>query len=426
MRILVIPERLNDLSRQFSQAAAELQKLDQHLARALNSLDWQVRQTANVEWRVNTARRKAQKCANDADQMARFLSQRAQDFQQADQQGAQGLGTTTSHFLTGLRSILPQAYSLLMAYITAGRVPAQKFLDSFGIQRYGPLARWLKIGVLDQRYKASKMIKGVGAGVGVGLGIAVDLLTADRIDEETISVAIIRNVGEYAIGTAVPVVGHVLIGNAAVQLAGAGVVAGSRALTPVVATSQAMAEDLHTSSDRLEAAIKRVDLGRITRDISEIIYDVEIAPRYEALKAAWQEPNLKNLGKAFMALNPMMPMLFTPQALSQETWQDVQKLGLDVFDFVLGVPDLALSGMFHAVTMDLATASKVSTFLPIPDEWKAAVTQFCEYTIDQLVSHPITVESVWQSITTGNFSPMIYSSTIFWVNSIQFTPVMTG
>lgn len=426
MRILITPERLVDLSRQFSQAAAELQQLDQRLGRALNALEWQVRQTANIEARVNAARRLAQNCADDAERIARFLNQRAQAFQQADQQSAQGLGTTTSSFLAALRSSLPQAYPLLLAYMTAGRVNAQKFLDVWGIHRYGPLAPWLKVGVLDQRYKVSRLVKGVGAGVGVGLGIAVDVLTAERIDEETISVAVIRNVGEHALGAAVPVVGGVLIGNAAVQLVGAGVVAGSRAVTPALATSQAMAEDLNTSSERLEAAFKRVDLGRITKDISEIVYDVTFAPRFEAIKAAWQEPNLKNLGWAFAVLNPMTPVL-TP-ASAQETWQDVKKLGLDVFDFVQGIPDLNQLAFSHTATFGLATVSKVFSALPVPGEQKDQVNQFSEYLIDWVISNPGAIKSAWQ--TMGNiipgFYPMGSASGLSWANSIQFTPVVTG
>jgi hypothetical protein len=100
MRILVIPERLDDFSRQMSQAANELRDLEGRLGRALGGLDWQVRQQANVEGQVHAARRQALALADEAGRLACFLTDRAAAFRQADAEGAQSLGDAVRPYIT--------------------------------------------------------------------------------------------------------------------------------------------------------------------------------------------------------------------------------------------------------------------------------------------------------------------------------------
>lgn len=90
MRILVTPERLLDLSRQMAQEAARLREMEGRLGRALGGLDWAVRQQANVEGQVHDARNRARALAERAEGMSRFLAERAQAFQQADQEAYAG------------------------------------------------------------------------------------------------------------------------------------------------------------------------------------------------------------------------------------------------------------------------------------------------------------------------------------------------
>jgi len=100
MRILVTPEQLDDLSRQMAQAASELRDLEGRLGRALGSLDWEVRQQANVEGQVHSARRQALALADEAEGLARFLTERAAAFRQADAEGAQSLGDAVRPYIT--------------------------------------------------------------------------------------------------------------------------------------------------------------------------------------------------------------------------------------------------------------------------------------------------------------------------------------
>jgi uncharacterized protein YukE len=99
MRIIVIPERLDDLSRQMTQATSELRDLEGRLGRALGGLDWQVRQQANVEGQVHSARRQALALADEAGRLARFLTDRAAAFRQADAEGAQALGDAVRPYI---------------------------------------------------------------------------------------------------------------------------------------------------------------------------------------------------------------------------------------------------------------------------------------------------------------------------------------
>jgi uncharacterized protein YukE len=423
VRIKVIPERLEDLAGRMSDTATQLRDLESRLGYALARLDWQVRQQANIEGQVHAARRQARALAGEAERLAQFLSERAQAFRQADEEGAQALEMTTLSFLAAARGVLP-ILDTVLSYMGAGRIDAQKFLDLVGIRRYGPLAPWLKIGILDQRYKTSKII----GKIGVGVGILSDIVTADEINERTIGVAVIRNVGEHALASALPPVGIALAGNAIVQMAGTGIVLSSRATIPVLATSEEMKADLMTSTDRLEKAFKRVDLGRITKDISEIVYDVSIAPRVNAIKAAWENPNIENLGRLFQSLSVSMPM--TSQEL-QVVHQDFKKLGEDVFDFALGIPDLGSAFLQHTIAMGAAVVSKTISVLPLPDERRSAVQQTCERIIDFMVSHPITVEGAysWAKEKVEESLPYLlpqYPPNASWLNSIQFAPVISS
>mgnify|MGYP000072065596 CR=1 FL=1 len=423
-RIQVVPEHLEELSVQMSQTASALRSLEAGLGRALSGLDWEARQQVNVEARVHAARTHAQRLAADAERLARYLTERAAAFRQADAQGAELLGATTQAYFTA-RRILSYVGTLL-AYMGAGRVATQKFLDLLGIYRYHPLAPWLKIGVLDQRYKLSKA---VGA-MGVGVGIAGDILTADEINEKTIGVAVIRNVGEYAIGTVSPPFAIAMAGNAMIQLAGTGIVMANRAAIPLVATSKAMADDLGTSTDRLEAAFQRIDLSRITKDISEIIYDTSIAPRLNAIQAAWREPNITNLGRLFEALNPAALVVATTPEEVQTVWKDITKLGGDTFDLLKGIPDCFFAVAQHSTAVGTAFVSKTVSLLPISDEWKTSVQHTCEYVIDYSVSHPVTIDSFVRELLDARVTitsplPLVgYPPGTSLANSIQFTPVM--
>ena len=105
MRIVVIPDLLEDRAQQMAQSAAQLYDIDGRLSRALGALDWEARQKANVEGLVNAARSRAQHLAGEAERLARFLTDRASAFRQADAQGVQSLEAVIQKYHSALHSL---------------------------------------------------------------------------------------------------------------------------------------------------------------------------------------------------------------------------------------------------------------------------------------------------------------------------------
>lgn len=86
-RILVVPESLRSLSTQLQRTAQELNGVSSRVASALNGLDWEARQRASVDGMASDARNRATALASQAEAMARYLTGKAQAFEEADQQG---------------------------------------------------------------------------------------------------------------------------------------------------------------------------------------------------------------------------------------------------------------------------------------------------------------------------------------------------
>lgn len=107
VRILVAPERLYDLSRQMSQGAAQLRDIEGQLGRALGGLDWEVRQQADLEGQVRSVRQQASQLAEQAEAMARYLTERAGAFQQADAQSSAGWDASFQRFKAPLPAPTP-------------------------------------------------------------------------------------------------------------------------------------------------------------------------------------------------------------------------------------------------------------------------------------------------------------------------------
>jgi drug/metabolite transporter superfamily protein YnfA/uncharacterized protein YukE len=104
-RIVVIPERLEVLALQMRETANTLRDLEGRLGRTLSGLDWEARQQVNVETQLNVARHEAQRLADEADRLSRYLTERANAFRQADAQGAEALGTTMQEYSKTTMSI---------------------------------------------------------------------------------------------------------------------------------------------------------------------------------------------------------------------------------------------------------------------------------------------------------------------------------
>jgi len=97
-RILVEPEYLRTLSARWQQLASDLRVVLGRLSGAMGGLDWQVRQSAGVEGEWQSARRRAEALASQAEDMARYLTGKARAFEEADYAGSLALGQVAGAF----------------------------------------------------------------------------------------------------------------------------------------------------------------------------------------------------------------------------------------------------------------------------------------------------------------------------------------
>jgi hypothetical protein len=119
MRILVQPERLRQAAQELRRAQESWQGQAARLRQVFSNLDWETRQRLEVEGQVQQAVALAESLAARAGEKAAFLEAAAARFEQADSQGAQGLGRVEyfsrhpewfipwNFSLPDLRSVLP-------------------------------------------------------------------------------------------------------------------------------------------------------------------------------------------------------------------------------------------------------------------------------------------------------------------------------
>ncbi len=98
-RIKVNPARLYDLGAHVRQVGGALLSVEGRVRSALGGLDWEVRQKAGVDGLVNYARSQARALAAQAEEMGRYLERKAQAFEDADGQGAGGVGQVSGAFV---------------------------------------------------------------------------------------------------------------------------------------------------------------------------------------------------------------------------------------------------------------------------------------------------------------------------------------
>lgn len=98
-RILVEPDYLRNLSAQWQQLATDLRATSGRLSGAFYGLDWEVRQSASVEGDWQSARGRAEMLAGRAEELARYLSQKAQAFEEADYAGSTAVGQVAGAFV---------------------------------------------------------------------------------------------------------------------------------------------------------------------------------------------------------------------------------------------------------------------------------------------------------------------------------------
>jgi len=90
-RILVRPDQLRALGTQLLQVSGDLRGVEGRVSSALGGLGWEARQKAGVDGQTNQARSQARSLAAQAEEMSRYLTVKAQVFEEADRVGANGI-----------------------------------------------------------------------------------------------------------------------------------------------------------------------------------------------------------------------------------------------------------------------------------------------------------------------------------------------
>jgi hypothetical protein len=109
-RIRIVPDQLRFLGTQLRQAATDLRAVEARVTGALNRLDLEVRAQANIEAQAGRARERALALAGEAETLARYLTTKADEFDEADAWGANALqevAAAWSAFQATLKNVVP-------------------------------------------------------------------------------------------------------------------------------------------------------------------------------------------------------------------------------------------------------------------------------------------------------------------------------
>lgn len=92
-QIRVNPEELRTDGTSMQRTAAELRTIQKRLSGAFSHLNWTSAVRNQMEREIAAMQSQAEALARGADEMARFLTKKAQDFEQADHNGASAVDT---------------------------------------------------------------------------------------------------------------------------------------------------------------------------------------------------------------------------------------------------------------------------------------------------------------------------------------------
>lgn len=110
-RIVVSPERLRSMGSYLKVNSENIYTLATQLRNATNTLDWETRYKTNIDDQVNAACKQARNLAAQLQDLSQFLRTKAQAFEDADRQSAEGLRVldgSIRQFVEGSSSFLDQ------------------------------------------------------------------------------------------------------------------------------------------------------------------------------------------------------------------------------------------------------------------------------------------------------------------------------
>jgi uncharacterized protein YukE len=386
VRIRVETNRLRDTSREVQQVSEQLRALDGRLGGAIGRLDWQVRGQANIDGRSNDARSRARSLCSQAEELSRRLSGAAQAFEDADRAGVGAVGTVSQAFVSAQQGWMLGRGSTYL--LDTELVDANLRLGEL-VREIPEAARQAEVDELATRAKQLKTIALVGRtkirdAFPYLLPFTVDLRTNPfrRIKAGTGGAFLIDtalnflarpedwNVRGLAVaGTKTLIDGFIFwkvrVANAVLQLGGSAAIWGTTELGKAFAVDAMQIEALNQSSAKAQGALEKIDLGRVTRSVAELVVDYNVA-RFESISRAsrdlWQQPSVGNLLKLGLLTTPGVSdaamMLVDPEARAK-IMDNVQAVGDALVDLPVGAWELGGALVEHGATVGTVVQSGI-------------------------------------------------------------------
>ena len=406
-RIRVEPRSLRSLSGKIRYEMYVLEGIQNRLSAAVYSFDWETRAITGVSGLWRSGRSKGRSTGERGHYMANYLLHVANRFEAADRYGIRRDRYT--FFQPGMQ--LPIALLL----------PEQRVRTALGIEDEdyrklispcllpAAIAPALIVGTLgladrlikDQSsrnhlvglcFEAIKRLRGgmkCLPFIGSAVGTFLEFLEARDFSRRGFQIAFNKNALELAMASN-PYGAIALTTNSVVQLGGSSLIWGPTRLTQLYVGSTGDVV-LDTSAARTAGALKKWDLGNISRDIGSIVNDGFVEPRVLAGRDLWDNPSLGNYSRVFA------PALLGPagglgQALFDYRargllWQDARMLAGHTGDFLVGNVQVPAEFMRHGMTGIGVNGAEMAGRI-LPPDMASRVSAGCDYFVERINAVP--------------------------------------
>ncbi len=209
-----------------------------------------------------------------------------------------------------------------------------------------------------------------------------------------VNTAITAAIGMSGIG------GAVLLTNGLIQIGGNLRLGVQETVAGLIATDQEMHDLLRADVTRSKDALDRMDVGNITKEFSETIYDVYAQPYVDVGKATFEsiqdisrDPSYENIMQTTQALNRVLqenapemianslcPASGLLRTEGREGLIDTGKAAVNVLD---GAVDFVVSDISSSFNQRFASTAKIVDTLPVSDSFKDSVNETAKSIIKQ-------------------------------------------
>lgn len=271
---------------------------------------------------------------------------------------------------------------------------AYDFLVAHGVPYRGTIDKLLNSSIFERGLVAADAVFGFFDDMNKGT-YGDDYLKAGGVNA-------IDSLIQFGIMKANPYGAAAFIVNGVVQIGGNVQAWTQNQLADMFAVDGEMAALLHHDAGNVATAVARMDLGNITKELSEAIYETgrdrinlmvdsgKLA--FEGVNKLWQDPSWQTLmevsqsGQDFVASHQadfLSMALLGPAAPSSAGWQNLGEAGVATLNVLDGIADWSAATTSSLVNMGANTlAVSVNTSPLVPDSMKQAVTEGAKSFVD--------------------------------------------